>query len=334
MRGSRGLSKSRFQSGLQCPKGLWLAAHEPNLADPVSESLQARFDEGQRVGALAREYFPGGVLVEEDHTQTAAAIDHTQALIERRAPVIYEAAFAFDDVLVRADVMTRAGAAWDLTEVKSSTQCKPEHITDAAVQTYVVEGAGLSVRNVRVMHLDRTYIYEGGAYDLMRLFALDDVTDAARAYLPQVSASVTTMKAMLAGNCPEACIGKQCGKPYACAFYGSCHEFLPEHPVTEIPRISEKGLNALLDDGIHCILDVPLDHRALTATQRQACQVIQTGELQLLGDLTGTLGSSPTQFTVLTSRRSSRRCRSTRARARTSSCPSSGQTTCCLPTAT
>ena len=125
MRGSQGLSKSRFQSGLQCPKTLWLAVHHTDLADPVSEALQARFDEGQRVGAVAREYFPGGVLVEEDHTQSAAAIERTQSLIEQVATVIYEAAFAFDDVLVRADVMRRDGAAWDLVEVKSSTQRKP-----------------------------------------------------------------------------------------------------------------------------------------------------------------------------------------------------------------
>jgi len=74
MRGSQGLSKSRFQSGLQCPKSLWLAVHEPDLADPVTDSLHARFDEGQRVGAIAREYFAGGVLVEEDHTQSAVVI--------------------------------------------------------------------------------------------------------------------------------------------------------------------------------------------------------------------------------------------------------------------
>jgi len=289
MRGSQGLSKSRFQSGLQCPKSLWLAVHEPDLTDPVTDSLHARFDEGQRVGAIAREYFAGGVLVEEDHTQSAVAIERTESLIEQGACVIYEAAFAFDDVLVRADVMKRNGAAWDLVEVKSSTQCKPEHVTDAAVQTYVVEGAGLSVRGVHIMHLDRTYIFEGGAYDLARLFTLVDVTDEARAFLPQVAASVADLKAMLSEDCPEARIGKQCSRPYDCAFYGTCHEFLPEHPVTEIPRISEKGLNALLDDGIHGILEVPLDHRALTATQRQACQVIQAGELQLLGDLAGTL---------------------------------------------
>ena len=54
------------------------------------------------------------------------------------------------------------------------------------------------------MHLDRTYIYEGGAYDPTRLFALADVTDEARAYLPQVAASVAEMKAMLAADCPEA----------------------------------------------------------------------------------------------------------------------------------
>ena len=146
MSGSLGLSKSRFQGGLQCPKSLWLTVHQPEAADPVPKRLQALFDEGQRVGALARNRFPGGVLVEEDHTQTAAAIERTRTLIRQGASVLFEAAFVFDDVLVRADVVSRGDTGWDLVEVKSSTQCKPEHVTDAAVQTYVIEGAGLSVR--------------------------------------------------------------------------------------------------------------------------------------------------------------------------------------------
>ena len=289
MPGSIGLSKSRFQGGLQCPKSLWLAVHQPEVADPASERLQALFDEGQRVGAVARDRFPCGVLVEEDHTQTAAAIERTRTLIKQGSSVIFEAAFVFDGVLVRADVMVPGAGGWDLVEVKSSTQCKPEHVTDAAVQTYVVEGAGLSVRGVYIMHLDNTYIYAGGPYDHAALFALTDVTSEARAYMPHVAAGIAEMRAMLAGDAPQARIGKQCNKPHDCAFYGYCHAFLPEHPVTEIPRISEKGLNTLLDDGLFCINEVPLDHRALTANQRQACQVVQTGELQVLGDLAETL---------------------------------------------
>lgn len=284
-----GLSKSRFQSGLQCGKALWLAAHHPELADPITERQEALFADGQRVGVLARECFPGGVLVCEDHTQTEAALARTQALIDEGAGVLYEAAFRHDGVLVRADILLRDGSDWDLIEVKSSTGCKPEHVTDAAVQTYVVDGAGLTVRRTCVMHLDTSYVYEGGDYDLQRLFAVVDVTEAVRGYLPSVATSVAQMREILAGECPEQRIGKQCNRPYDCNYYEHCHEFLPEHPVIEIPRISEKGLCALLDDGIYCIKDVPLEHRALTALQKEACEVVQCEEMHLLGDLAATL---------------------------------------------
>src|SRR5450759_5511507 len=61
------LSKSRFQKGLQCERALWLAVHEPDSADPVTESMQWMFDQGTEVGRLAHGLFPGGVEVTEDH---------------------------------------------------------------------------------------------------------------------------------------------------------------------------------------------------------------------------------------------------------------------------
>ena len=167
-----GLSKSRYRTGLSCHKALWLAVHEQELADPVSEGQRARFDDGERVGRLARLRFQGGVLVEEGRTEQRAALARTRELLEQGVSVLYEAAFVHDDVLVGADVMLRDGDVWNLVEVKSSTKAKPEHVTDAAIQTYVVEGAGLTVGKAFVGHLDKTYVYPGGDYDLDALFAL------------------------------------------------------------------------------------------------------------------------------------------------------------------
>ena len=108
------------------------------------------------------------------------------------------AAFVHDGVLVRADVTFRDGGVWNLVEVKSSTKAKPEHVTDAAIQTYVVEGAGLTVGKAFVGHLDKTYVYSGGDYDLNARFALDDVTDAVTAYLPSIPAKIADRKAHFA----------------------------------------------------------------------------------------------------------------------------------------
>ena len=40
--------------GLQCPKRLYLDAHEPELAGPVSSVQQTVFDQGSAVGILAQ----------------------------------------------------------------------------------------------------------------------------------------------------------------------------------------------------------------------------------------------------------------------------------------
>ncbi len=273
------LSKSRFQAGLQCPKRLWLGCHHPELADPIDEAKQAVFDLGHHVGELARTRFAGGVLVAEDHTQSHAALQTTRRLLAEGASCLYEPAFEHDGVLVRVDVLRKDHRdKWELIEVKSSTQAKPEHITDAAVQTYVVRGTGFPVARTYLMHLDKEYVYPDGPYDLEDLFALEDITTQVEAYLPGIPALLADMKTMLAGDCPQVLIGRRCRNPYDCEFMGHCRGFLPEYPVTDLPYLRDELLAELLGQGIHSTRDVPLSHPRLTANQRRVCQVVQSGE--------------------------------------------------------
>ncbi len=184
--GRAALSKARFQLGLQCRKQLWLKAHEPRAADPITEMQQHIFDTGTRVGELARERFGPGVLVAEDHTQSSQALLTTERIMLGPPPAVFEAAFVSGDVFVRPDALVRAGDAWDLYEVKSGTKVKPENVTDVAVQLWVLESAGLRIRRAYLMHLDSTYVYPGGEYDLQRLFTAEDVTAEARSWLPAI----------------------------------------------------------------------------------------------------------------------------------------------------
>ena len=62
---SIGLSKSRVMAGLQCHKRLWWTVHEPAAPELVPDDFtQALFDDGAQVGAAARAYLPGGVLID------------------------------------------------------------------------------------------------------------------------------------------------------------------------------------------------------------------------------------------------------------------------------
>lgn len=46
------------------PKALYLHVHQPELAAEADAGQEARLEQDQEVGILARSAFPGGVLVE------------------------------------------------------------------------------------------------------------------------------------------------------------------------------------------------------------------------------------------------------------------------------
>ena len=72
------LSKSRFLSGFQCQKKLWLEKHHPELKAVTPDSQQAILDQGTRVGELAREQFRDGVLIEADYDEIPLALKQTR----------------------------------------------------------------------------------------------------------------------------------------------------------------------------------------------------------------------------------------------------------------
>ncbi len=277
------LSKTRFLSGLRCPKSLWLDCHEPGLADPVDEASQALFDQGHLVGALARERYAGGILVEEDHTQSWQAVGTTRRLLAEGVDCLYEGAFAHDGVLVRADILFREDLdEWVLLEVKSSASAKDEHLPDLAIQAYVLSGAGVPVSSARLVHLNTGYEWPGGPYDLGELFVEVDLTAEVAVLLPQIPELLAGMRRMLLGPQPQVPIGRRCEDPYPCRYYyGRCHEFLPEYAVTELPRVSEDVLDALIASGYYSLRDVPLDFPGLTARQRTLCYLARTRELRI-----------------------------------------------------
>ncbi len=276
------LSKSRFAAGLQCPKRLYLECYSPDLAEPLDISQQAVMDTGVAVGRLARQRFPGGRLIEEEYYQHAAAMTATTAAIaDGFVPAIYEAAFTFDGVRVRVDVLSRnADGTFDLAEVKSSTTVKAEHVPDVAIQLYVLDGLGIAVRRACLLHIDNTYVYDGGSYDLERLFRLEDVSDQACAFVQmQIPNSLASMKEiLLREEPPEVEIGRQCANPYQCEFYRHCREGKPEHHIEQLPRATSGLIQALLNAGIREIREIPEGFPGLSPAQQRVRECVVAGQ--------------------------------------------------------
>lgn len=266
------LSKSRFLAGLQCHKRLYLECFHPDLADPVDAGQQATLDAGTRVGELARNLYADGLHIGEPYFQHEDAVTSTQAaLCDNSIPSIYEAAFLYDDIRIRVDILARAADnLFDLIEVKSTTSTKEEHLPDLGVQLYVLRGCGIPVRRACLAHLNKEYVYQGGDYDLGQLFSVEDINDEVQPLLTDIPSILGEMRFHLSHpEPPDIKARKQCFQPYTCPFYGHCHAYEPEHSVTQLPRASQKLLDLLEEEGIEDIRDIPADFPSLNATQQR-----------------------------------------------------------------
>src|SRR6266704_2950336 len=190
------LSKSRFVTGCQCHKKLWWEVHEPDALELQPDKvLQDLFDQGRQVGVAARARYPGGVLIDLPHHARAERVAATQQALDAGAPAIFEATFIADGTFVAIDVLEKQGDGYRLTEVKSSTSQKDEHIADVAVQAHVAAACGVNITTADVLHLNKEF----RSPDVGDLFARTDVTAAVVEFLPTVPDEIAGQRAMLAG---------------------------------------------------------------------------------------------------------------------------------------
>jgi predicted RecB family nuclease len=275
------LSKSKFLSGLQCLKRVYLEVHHPQLATPPDASTQAILDMGTEIGALARQRFPGGRLVAAGSRQHGAAVAETAQLVrDPTIPAIFEGAFEHDGVVVRADVLERVeGAAgeetgWRLIEVKSSTRVKDVHLDDLAIQSQVLLGAGFSLSAVCLMHINTDYRYEGGDIDLTALFSIENVTAEVARRRADVPHRLVVMKqALLQPEPPAIEPDHHCHTPYQCPFWAHCTAAKPDRWIYRLPGPKQVA-GRLATQGIVSIDEIS-DETVLTPVQRRVKENVE-----------------------------------------------------------
>jgi predicted RecB family nuclease len=270
-----GLSKSRFVAGYQCKKLLWWRVHEPE-AEELQFGIHARdiVEQGNEVGALARERFPGGVLIDPEWPYDEK-LERTRAAMESGAPAIFEAAFRADRVYVAVDVLERLDDGWALIEVKSGSdprKVKDKYTSDAAIQTHVLRRSGVDVSRVEIMHLNREYRHPGPA----DLFVRTDVTAIVEEMLPEIPDEIAAQLQVLAGDSPDIAFGEQCARVSDCPFTERCWPQEPDH----VAYLSGKGVRKaleLMERGIHRIQDIPDDVKLSDVNRRQRMALQENG---------------------------------------------------------
>ncbi|HOX26865.1 MAG TPA: DUF2779 domain-containing protein [Candidatus Krumholzibacteria bacterium] len=249
------ISKSEYLAGLQCPKLLWTHYNDREAVPEPDAAKQAIFDTGHAVGDLAKALYPHGVEVPWSK-DLQSTVDATRELMRERNP-IFEASYLWDGCYCRVDVLVPSSeGSWDLYEVKSTTAVKDEHIEDVAFQAYILEGSGVQLDRLFLMHIDNTYVRYGGI-DPEGLFHAEDITTRVREFQSAVPARVRTMVEAISGDRPATPIGLHCSQPYDCDLWKSCSSFLPDQNVLRLYRIRKAKAFKLIENGVLSLADVP-----------------------------------------------------------------------------
>ncbi len=154
---SSNLTKSKFKLALECPTKLYYV-DKREYANQLTEDafLKALAEGGYQVEALARCYYPQGILIKEDDNKSS--ITATQKLLLDESIILFEAAIQYKRYFVRADILIKEKNHLKLIEVKAKSIDKntrtniekrdgtinadwKSYIADIAFQKWVLQNA-------------------------------------------------------------------------------------------------------------------------------------------------------------------------------------------------
>jgi hypothetical protein len=251
------LSKTGFMKFEQCNKAFFLYKNFPYLRDKLDPEKQQRFKRGHEVGELAQHIFPGGTDVSKITSNSQEALLKTQELLEQHCPVIYEATFMHQGVLVMVDILRFEENAFTAFEVKSSLKVSETYIKDACLQYFVLKNTLPNFEDLFLVTIDGSYELVD-ELDLKKLFRKRSMKEKAEANLAYFETRVKEAEALIAKNTtPQRDIGPQCFKPYTCDFFGHCWQGqLGEQSVFTLPFVDKLKLFEWHSGGITTLSDL------------------------------------------------------------------------------
>ena len=275
------ITKTDIKSYLQCPLKFYREFTNPSNVPKKDPYLQLLAKRGDKVGDIARECYPEGVMVYEEKMPIKDLCEKTK---NQTSTKLFEAGYLAKDLHVRVDMFIDR----EIIEVKSGSKLEDDYIEDAAIQLMVLNQAGIQVDKVSVWYINKKCELP----DLTNLFIKEDVTERAKALIPSLENTVEQIRALLKkSESPNEDIGPRCDSPYECPFKKECYanKGVPEISVLDIPRAGKRAWE-YYKQGIF-ELD-KIDPTPFTALQRRMIDAHVSGENFLnLKNLVDTLDS-------------------------------------------
>ena len=116
------LTKSRFKLALECPNKLYYTRKSEYANQQIDDPfLEALAQGGFQVEELARLEYPDGILIESNDWNYDLLVEQTNESLRRENVVIFEAAFRFENLFIRTDILVKKGNEIRLIEVKAKS---------------------------------------------------------------------------------------------------------------------------------------------------------------------------------------------------------------------
>ena len=166
---------------LKQPAWLWLKKNDPKKLPPVDDNTQALFDAGHQFEPFAESLFPEGTTLGfSDYGEYLSLPQRTQDAIKSGAQILFQPRFEWENYTCISDIVCFVGDdEVDLYEIKASTSVKPDHEFDLAFQTAVLEGTGLKVRYIYVVHVNNKYV-RNGSIEADKITLIQEITEKVR----------------------------------------------------------------------------------------------------------------------------------------------------------
>ena len=143
------------------PAWLWLKKYQPEMLPGVDQSLQAIFDNGTLFESYVENTYPNSVKIgfSRNGLSYKSMPERTARAINAGARTVLQGRAEADGLTCIFDVLEHiSGNNYALTEIKSSTKVKEEHILDLGFQKIVLEKSGIKIAHAKVRYVDPTYI--------------------------------------------------------------------------------------------------------------------------------------------------------------------------------
>lgn len=270
------LTKSRFMLGLKCDLLLWSQYHTANTIhySPKNESNLHRMNiQNELVLLSARELYANGKEVPRN-TNMFTAFKITQEYIKERA-VIYNASFLSTEFFSRTDILvpSKEDDSWEIIEVKSSINIKPDNIKDLSFQLHVAKLCGLNISNCSILNVNPKYVFDE-KLDLNQFFVKVSLLERMKNNRDEFLRLLDYSKSLIhKKEIPKITLEHSCNSPRNCNLK-TCWEDLGDGDIFNLREGGDLVYN-LYKSGIRYMKDIP-DNPDLSFAQKTQIEVERT----------------------------------------------------------